>query len=188
MKANEINNNNYVNTTRKVSVSAANSRGSVSSINFGNQSIQKKEVQQKLADKWEEALGKSVGITDQVATFVEESADRLNEVKNLKLAGKAAKIAGKVGVVTTAVGAALDFKEKLDEGKSLRRAAVETGVSTAFSIGGAIGGAKMGALIGTAIAPGVGTAIGAGIGAIAGAVAGDIGGSWLVDKILGKWD
>ncbi|MFN4220442.1 MAG: hypothetical protein ACK4GJ_05955 [bacterium] len=168
----------------------------------------KREVQQTLKDNFEKALGKTGEIMDYGGTFVSEVADKASKIAKANVSrargpGEAARalkyssdmaklsnIASKVGYLGTAISAAVEFKEKLDEGKSIKRAATETAISTGSSLAGAWAGAQAGAFIGSLIAPGVGTVIGAGVGGIIGSIAGSELGSraasYIGEKIFGK--
>ncbi|MCS6955159.1 MAG: hypothetical protein NZM44_02235, partial [Candidatus Calescibacterium sp.] len=83
------------------------------------------------------------------------------------------------GPIVAVAAAGFDFKSRIDEGKTVKRAAIETAVSTGA---GVLGAAAAGAALGSVV-PGVGTVVGA----IAGGAIAAFGADKLMDKILGNW-
>ena len=96
----------------------------------------------------------------------------------------------KQNAILNAITAPIDFMERVNEGKSVQRAAIETAGSTVGSIAGSVLlSAAVGAAIGSVI-PGPGTAIGFVVGLAIGLAGGTIGGylgekaaSWIADSI-----
>jgi hypothetical protein len=96
----------------------------------------------------------------------------------------------KQSAILDAITAPIDFMERVNEGKSVQRAAIETAGSTVGSIAGSVLlSAAVGAAIGSVI-PGPGTAIGFVVGLAIGLAGGTIGGylgekaaSWIADSI-----
>ncbi len=117
--------------------------------------------------------------------FVEKKLSRevAEEVSKKGLGKTVGKVAGavakKANPVATGIGAVIDFKDKIEEGKSVKRSLIEVGGGVAGgAAGGFLAGAAAGALAGSAV-PGVGTVIGG----IAGAVIGGLAGEKAVSKI-----
>ncbi|MGB9638699.1 MAG: hypothetical protein ACPL1F_05335, partial [bacterium] len=120
---------------------------------------------------------------DVVKSVSEEVAEKGISRAAAKGLGKVAStIAKKAGPIATSIGAIFDFKEKVDEGKSVKRAAIETAGGV---LGSVAAGAAAGAVAGSVV-PGIGTAIGAAVGAgiaIAGSALGGMAGESIASKI-----
>ncbi|AGS81138.1 tail tape measure protein [Caulobacter phage Cr30] len=124
-------------------------------------------------------LPKVAGAVDGVAT---SSKGVLSGLGNFaKGAGKLLPKAAKgLGVAAIPVTAALEAKDRIDQGQSQKQVVAGTIGSTAGGVAGAVAGAQGGALIGGGIGSlfgGIGAVPGAAIGSLVGGVGGAIGGS-----------
>ncbi|MCX7870103.1 MAG: hypothetical protein N2485_00785 [bacterium] len=197
---------NSVGNSKSTFISRSNSTASTSTNNsvcsLPGQNVDRGSrirTQESLAENYRKALGdvasdvKDGTISEVRDNLVEKGLEKGGEFVERKLAREAAeevaekglgralgKVAGavakKAGPIATIIGAGIDFKEKLDEGKSVKRAAIETG-------GGVVGGIAAGALGGAAAGALIGGPVGAAIGAIGGAVIGGIAGEAAASKI-----
>lgn len=122
-----------------------------------------------------------------IKNIVQNASKGIKSVKSQsigKIASSTAKtslrgISRAAGPIVAVAAAGIDYKSRLEEGKTHTRAAIETTVSTGASI---LGAAAAGAALGSVV-PGVGTVVGAVIGGALAAFATDK----IMDKVLGNW-